>query len=733
MIAIAKAENNGKVLLPDNPKDASYRIWRRVYDAGFNLLPLHRLSKEPIPYWDWWQEMRQDTRKYWEFYHTHWPCAMGLITGKTWDGSPGVVVVDADSDEAETLVKERCPDTPMRVVTGSGHLHRYYRHPGEKISQILGVRIGGVKQKLDIKGDGNYVVAPGSVHKSGNIYRWSEPFTAKMVAKLPVFDPAWLPHERLTKEGERYTDGWRDLDHEEFCRSPLLPPLEQRLKRVAAYLRVIPGTKQGDGASGKCLWVASKVVWGFAIPEETAIDIIMDQWAEKDDQTDEGGGYYPWKYDEIRHKVRDAIKSPGGYRGEPGDMVHPYAQLSESMRTLIDLRDQRALEQAETDQEDDPEDLPHQEDEGDLLVPPEGPPPPPVEEPDDFQDRPPRKPEPTRSEYESCIQSWSQVREIGHAQKEDWLIPQWLEFGCLLIFTGAPFSGKSTLLALLFACMARRLPFLGFAVQQVPIILFDFENRERILTNRLEAALDGDDGDMDRIFHRINPSKVPKPLTAEYINVFVEILRKRMANAGGKGLVVIDTFRSAFVGAVKSENDSSNLSDILVPLKDLAMETGWAILILHHHNKTGGYSGGTGFTSNADYHWDWETDKKTLIGTLSLLGGRGEPQDPLRARYNRETRRTEYVGAVKADGDEIVKSADDTMRERIVQKGRVIQLLPYGRAHAATAKVLEQSAMDAGIKRADAREIFEELRTEGQCKWERDPATKAILHWRDPE
>jgi hypothetical protein len=174
---------------------------------------------------------------------------------------------------------------------------------------------------------------------------------------LPVYDRLWLPHERTTcknpksgKEHELPEDDWRDLDHEEFVQREEHPPLAERIKRATAFLLKTPGTRQGNGASNKCLWLAGKLAWGFGLPEEVAVDLMMEHWARKEDQEDDCGGWYPWDPAQIRHKVRSAIRRPGGYPGVPGDMVHPYAGLSESMRKLIELRDQRAREEAHLEQ-----------------------------------------------------------------------------------------------------------------------------------------------------------------------------------------------------------------------------------------------------------------------------------------------------------------------------------------------------------------------------------------------
>ena len=61
---------------------------------------------------------------------------LGLVTG----AFAGVVVVDVDDDEARAWAEGHLPQTPMRVVTGGGGEHRYYRHPREHVRNRVRVQ-----------------------------------------------------------------------------------------------------------------------------------------------------------------------------------------------------------------------------------------------------------------------------------------------------------------------------------------------------------------------------------------------------------------------------------------------------------------------------------------------------------------------------------------------------------------------------------------------------------------
>ncbi|OYU73025.1 MAG: hypothetical protein CFE32_22070, partial [Alphaproteobacteria bacterium PA3] len=77
--------------------------------------------------------------------------------------------------EAERL---GLPDTIM-VRTGKGR-HIYFRHPGGKIANRAGFLPG-----MDIRGDGGYIVGPGSIHPSGASYTWETPPGQITLAEMP--------------------------------------------------------------------------------------------------------------------------------------------------------------------------------------------------------------------------------------------------------------------------------------------------------------------------------------------------------------------------------------------------------------------------------------------------------------------------------------------------------------------------------------------------------------------
>jgi hypothetical protein len=107
----------------------------------------------------------------------------------------GLVVVDVDPDHGgmhslRALVDThgKLPDGP-RVRTGSGGCHVYFRHPGYPVQNSAGTRLG---VGVDVRGDGGYVIAPPSRHRSLHSYHWRD-------FDLPVPElPEWAL-DRLTR------------------------------------------------------------------------------------------------------------------------------------------------------------------------------------------------------------------------------------------------------------------------------------------------------------------------------------------------------------------------------------------------------------------------------------------------------------------------------------------------------------------------------------------------------
>lgn len=143
--------------------------------AGLRLFPLKPNDKTPACAWKEFQERAPTIEELaaWDAGNYN----IGVICG-----SPsGIVVLDVDSPDAQELVDGlNLPATPT-VRTARG-VHYYFRSRAYEIRNS--VRVAGAK--LDVRGDGGYVVGPGSIHPTGARYEWIVPPTEVAFAELPT-------------------------------------------------------------------------------------------------------------------------------------------------------------------------------------------------------------------------------------------------------------------------------------------------------------------------------------------------------------------------------------------------------------------------------------------------------------------------------------------------------------------------------------------------------------------
>lgn len=127
---------------------------------------------------------------------------VGIATGKESD----LVVLDVDDrHDGEKSLGElvakfgQLPPT-LQVITGGGGRHIYFKYPigFDNIKST----VGKVGCGLDIRADGGYVVAPPSIHSSGNLYVWEISGSSNEVADMPD----WLLNlvkERVAHQGKQ--------------------------------------------------------------------------------------------------------------------------------------------------------------------------------------------------------------------------------------------------------------------------------------------------------------------------------------------------------------------------------------------------------------------------------------------------------------------------------------------------------------------------------------------------
>jgi hypothetical protein len=140
-----------------------------------------------------------DESKIKKWWRTWRDANIGIPTGER--GNENLVVLDVDPrhggfDSLERLADEygELPES-LTVITGSGGRHYIFSAPsGVKISNVQ--NNGKLGNGLDIRGEGGFIVAAGSIHHSGNRYEWEDESVA--VATMPT----WMI-EKLTVKAEK--------------------------------------------------------------------------------------------------------------------------------------------------------------------------------------------------------------------------------------------------------------------------------------------------------------------------------------------------------------------------------------------------------------------------------------------------------------------------------------------------------------------------------------------------
>ena len=352
---------------------------QELYDLGFNIIPASTENhKVPAVKWQRWQTERIPPDLFGTWQASTWL----LLTGER----NGIVVIDIDDAAAFTLAKQRLPDTPVKGIKTEGEKeHWYYRMAGAERNKA-GIVVAGKEYRLDRRGDGGYV-------RLGEY----QPDLTRM-AECPVYSADWFP-EWNTPEFETKEPNYPDY------------PQDEAYRQASEWIARQEGTQEGRGASNKCFAIASKLVDGYALPEEQALHLIC-QWGDKADQLDKLGNWRPWHRSQLIHKLEDAIKH----------IKHKGSALEDPLHLL----ERQALELIKCNKK--------------------------------------QKRFLTVADLEALS-----------TEETDWLVQNILPTGKSAVLAGQSKIGKSTLVYYLLSCLASGNDFFWFQTAPAPVILFEIE------------------------------------------------------------------------------------------------------------------------------------------------------------------------------------------------------------------------------------------------------------------
>lgn len=137
---------------------------RSYLGAGFSLIPLEARGKKPALEWRAFQSRKPTEAELVQWFYRA-ERNIGLVCGGV---SGGITVIDFDSVPAwEAWIEEDTTRWLIPTVTTSHGKHVYIRTE---------VPCGNRRfhdRRVDLRGEGGYVVAPPSVHPDGTTYIWS--------------------------------------------------------------------------------------------------------------------------------------------------------------------------------------------------------------------------------------------------------------------------------------------------------------------------------------------------------------------------------------------------------------------------------------------------------------------------------------------------------------------------------------------------------------------------------
>ncbi len=161
---------------------------------GWSVIPMRKRDKRSSIRWQDYQTVRASAQEVHDWFSRRPEQNVGIVTGAV----SGLVVLDVDprhGGEGSLKILERkhgpLPRT-AEAITGGGGRHLYFGHPGGTVRNRVGIAPG-----IDLRGDGGCIVAPPSVHPSGNRYQWAKGCEPGQVNLAPM--PHWLRRMVSTK------------------------------------------------------------------------------------------------------------------------------------------------------------------------------------------------------------------------------------------------------------------------------------------------------------------------------------------------------------------------------------------------------------------------------------------------------------------------------------------------------------------------------------------------------
>jgi len=124
----------------------------QYFNHGWSVIPVGA-NKRPLIEWKKYQKERATAEQIYNWFEQFPDMQIGVVTGKI----SNLTVIDMEKDANFALI----PDKTFTVQSGSGGVHKYFTHDSDFANAVR------VVPEIDIRGEGGFIVAPGSTSVKG--------------------------------------------------------------------------------------------------------------------------------------------------------------------------------------------------------------------------------------------------------------------------------------------------------------------------------------------------------------------------------------------------------------------------------------------------------------------------------------------------------------------------------------------------------------------------------------
>lgn len=185
-------------------------------NQGVPAIPSNPKTKAPLVKWVEYQTRLPTKEETIEMFSRFPGCMVAMVTGNI----SGIMVVDADSEEAIKRIEDTLPETFESIISVSPRGGRHYFFKSTNGWQTK----AGVLDKVDIRANGGIIITPPSRRDDGGQYSWLTciDFKKEALQEMPVglcklLESAQVDHKPkfvfdLKEVESLYSEGRRDTD-----------------------------------------------------------------------------------------------------------------------------------------------------------------------------------------------------------------------------------------------------------------------------------------------------------------------------------------------------------------------------------------------------------------------------------------------------------------------------------------------------------------------------------------